>query len=299
MVEYAGLNPDEWIHLGPSRRSNGFGFFDQGFLANDDDDAGRGDVEAALVGLKVIADFGVLGKTDVAVDDGAADARVAADVDVIVDDRGGDFAVAVDADVVAEDRGLHAAAGEDGAVTDDGVKSDTHAVGIGKDKLRRGILLLPGAQRPGLVVEVEDRRNADEVHVGFVVGVESAHVAPVEGFFGVFVDEVIGEDAMLGDDARDDVLAEVVGGLGILRIGEERGDQELGIEDVDTHRGVAVARLVRRGLGFVGFLFEADDAPVLVGFNDTKLTGRFGRGNFDGGDGDFGAGIDMLLEHFG
>src|ERR1700731_4490454 len=64
----------------------GFRFLDQGFLADDDDDTRIGDVEAALVGFQVIADLGALGKADVAVDDGAADARVVADVHVVVDD---------------------------------------------------------------------------------------------------------------------------------------------------------------------------------------------------------------------
>src|ERR1700675_4133927 len=82
-------------------KSGGFGFFDEGFLADDDDDAGIGDMEAAAVGFQVVADPGALGKTDVAVDDGAADARVAADIHVVVDDGIGDFAVAVDAHVVA------------------------------------------------------------------------------------------------------------------------------------------------------------------------------------------------------
>src|SRR6266849_3359527 len=63
-----------------------FGFFDEGFLADDDDDTGIADVEAAAVGFEVVADFGALGKADVAVDDGAANARVAADIHVIVDD---------------------------------------------------------------------------------------------------------------------------------------------------------------------------------------------------------------------
>ena len=80
---------------------SGFGFFDEGFLSDDDDDAGIGDMEAAAVGFEVVADLGALGKTNVAVDDGAADARVAADVYVIVENGIGDFAVAVDADVVA------------------------------------------------------------------------------------------------------------------------------------------------------------------------------------------------------
>jgi len=48
-----------------------------------------------------------------------------------------------------------------------------------------------------------------------------------------------------------------------------------------------------------GLFFEADDAPVLVDFNDAELVGGLGRGNLDGADGDVRAGIEMLLEHLG
>src|SRR5437588_12559969 len=58
------------------------------------------------------------------------------------------------------------------------------------------------AQRPGLVVQVENRRDADQVHVGFVIGVEGADVAPVERVLRVFVGEVVGENAVLRNDAR-------------------------------------------------------------------------------------------------
>src|SRR5260370_20180853 len=50
-----------------------FGLFDQGFLADDDDDAGIADMEAAAVGFKFIADLSALGKAHEEVDDGAAD----------------------------------------------------------------------------------------------------------------------------------------------------------------------------------------------------------------------------------
>src|SRR5271157_3423805 len=97
-----------------NRRSLGFGFFDEGLLADDDDDARGGDMKAAAVGFEVEADFGFFGKADVAVDDGAADARVAANVDVIVQNGFGDFAIAIDADIVTDDAVLDAAAGEYG-----------------------------------------------------------------------------------------------------------------------------------------------------------------------------------------
>ena len=52
-------------------------------------------------------------------------------------------------------------------------------------------------------------------------------------------------------------------------------------------------------LGLGGLFLKPDDAPVPVGFDDTELLGGFRGGNFDGGDGDVGAGIDVLLKHSG
>src|SRR5256885_6674911 len=276
-----------------------FGFFDKGFFADDDDDAGVGDVVAALIGFEVVTDFGAFGEADVAINDGAANARVAADADVIVQDGITDFAEAVDAHVVADNGFRNAAAGNDGTCRNDGVHTNAHAVGIAEDEFCGRILVLPGAERPGTIVQIEDRRNADEVHVGFVVGVERADVAPVLRSVAVFVDEIVSEDAVLGDDAGKNVLAEIVMRFWIFRIGDKDGDEELGIENVDAHGGVALAGLVRRLFRMSGLFFEADDAPVLVDFDDAELMGGLGGWNLDGADGDVRAGIEMLLEHLG
>src|SRR6266851_965502 len=266
--------------LSKKQTLSGFGLFDEGFLADDDDDAGIADVEAAAVGFEVVADLSALGKADVAINDGAADTRVAADIHVIVDDGI-----------------LNAAAGDDGATGHNGIERDAHALRIGEDKFCRRILMLPSAQRPGGVVQVENRRHADEIHVGFVVGVEGADVAPVESVLGVLIDEVVGKDAVLGNDARKNVLAEIVAGLGIFGIREEDGNQELCIKYVDPHRGIAVARVIRRLFRNGRLFLEADDAPIFVGLNHTELLGGLGGGNFDGPDGDVGAGVAVLLKH--
>src|SRR5215469_6470777 len=123
----------------------GFGLFDQRLLADDHDDAGRSDVETATVGFGVIADFRMLGKADVAVDDGAADFGVATDVHVVVDDRILNVAEAVDADIVADNAAFHAATRENGARSNDGIDRGAHPVFISEDEFRGGILLLPGA----------------------------------------------------------------------------------------------------------------------------------------------------------
>src|SRR5260370_19471233 len=278
----------------PLRR---FGLFDEGFLADDDNDPGIADVEAAPVGYEVAADFSALGKADVAVNDGAADARVTADIHVVVDDGIRDFAVTVDADIVADDRFLNTSARDDRATSHNGIERDAHTLRIGENKFCRRILVLPGAQRPRSVVEVENRRHTDEIHVGFVVSVERANIAPVESIFRVVIAEVVSKDAVLRNDARKNVLAKIMVRFGILGVRKKNGDQQLRIENVDAHRGIAVAGVMRRLFGDGGFFLEADDAPFFVGLNDAELLGGLGGGYFDGADGHVGAGVAVLLEH--
>src|ERR1700740_623261 len=76
-----------------------FGFFEHGFFADDGDDALFADMVAAAVGFEVVADFGVFGQNHVAIDDGVADAGMAADIDVVEDDGIFHFAKAIDAHV--------------------------------------------------------------------------------------------------------------------------------------------------------------------------------------------------------
>jgi hypothetical protein len=70
----------------------------------------------------------------------------------------------------------------------------------------------------------------DDVHVGFVVGLERAHIAPVQSLFLIFVDEVIGEDAIVADHPGEDVFAEVMAGGLVLGVFEQDGNEHVGIE---------------------------------------------------------------------
>ena len=57
--------------------------------------------------------------------------------------------------------------------------------------------------------------------------------------------------------------------------------------------------MVRRLLGFGGLFLETDDAPIPVYFDYAELPGSLRDGNLDGGDSDFRAGVNVLLEHLG
>src|SRR5438445_12501890 len=85
VTEARGNDPNS-EEMSPGSDLRRLRFFDEGFLTDNNDDAGIADVEAAAVGFEVVADLSALGEAHVAVNDGAADARVAADIHVIVDD---------------------------------------------------------------------------------------------------------------------------------------------------------------------------------------------------------------------
>src|SRR2546429_2790049 len=112
--------------------SSGFRLFDKGLLANDDDNAGIGDVKAAAVGFEVVANLGAFRKADVAVDDGAANARVAGHVHVAVHCGLRDFRVAVDAHIGGDGGSLDAAAGDHRAGRHDGIERPAQSVPVGK-----------------------------------------------------------------------------------------------------------------------------------------------------------------------
>src|SRR3974377_490780 len=84
--------------------------FDHGFGANDDDNAAVGNGIAGTIGLLVVADDRALRQLHMAIDDGAADARVTPDIHMIEDDRILYFGIAIDAHIVTNPRFRHSAA---------------------------------------------------------------------------------------------------------------------------------------------------------------------------------------------
>jgi hypothetical protein len=131
-----------------------------------------------------------------------------------------------------------------------------------------------------------------------VIGVDGADVAPIGRFLLVFIAEAVGEDAIFLDDARKNILAEIVRGRRVFSVRDENRDEELRVEQIDAHRGVRLVGMNARGLGLGGLLFESNDAPLLVSFNNAEFPGGVGRIHFNRGDGDVGAGLDVLFEHF-
>ena len=247
----------------------------------------------------VVADDGAVGDVAVAVDDGVADVAVTADVDVGEDDAGVDVGVAVDADIVREDRVSDDRTGDDAAGGDDGVDAHAGTSGFAEDELGGRVLVGAAAHGPGLVVEVEGGGDGGDVHVGFVVGLEGTDVAPVEGALLVFVDEVVGVDFVAAKELGEDVVAEVVFGVGVFGVADELGKEDVGVEEVDAHGNVDHVWIEGRAdVGFFGFFDEACDLAVLGDFDDTELGDLVG-GDGQRGEGDVGAGVAVLLHHEG
>ena len=119
---------------------------------------------------------------------------------------------------------------------DDRIQRRAGASGFGEHKFRRRILALVGADRPVGVVQVEHRRHRHDVHVGFVVGLQRPHVAPVERFLLVLVDEIVGVNAVLVDHLGQNVFAEVVAGIRIFRILQQHRNEHVGVEQINAHR---------------------------------------------------------------
>src|ERR1035441_1682500 len=147
-------------HLKVNRRTGNLGSF------RDHDDASLRDVEALAVFLLVEADLGVGRDLHAAVDDDPAQARVAPHVDAVHEHAFLDVGERVDPNAREQDRAVNRAARDDAARRDGRVGRDAYALGNRdrEDELRGRLLRGVALQRPLVVVEVERRRDGDEVH---------------------------------------------------------------------------------------------------------------------------------------
>ena len=158
---------------------------------------------------------------------------------------------------------------------------------FGEHELRRRKVGLIGADRPPLVVHVQQRIDRDQVHVGLEIGVQRAHVAPVGVLLAVLVAERKGEHAVRVDDRGNDVAAEIVDAARPRGVEAQLLEQEPGGEDVDAHRGEDVLVVAGDGLGHGRLFLEADDPLMIVDFDDAEVPRLAGR-RAQGTDGQVG-----------
>ena len=248
-------------------------------------------------------DPAVLRDVDALVDDGAADDGIPSDLHVVEQDAVGDRRVTVDADLRREHRVVDLGTTDDHAGGDHRGQRLTHAVTGAVDELRRRQRGHRGVDGPVVVVEVEDRVDRDEVHVGVVVGVHRPHVAPVATVaFGraghVVVLEVVDIGVGLADEARDYVATHVVlAALEVVVLGH-RLDELAGCEDVVAHGGEHLVGRIGEANRVGRLLAERPDLAGVGGvdLDDTELVGQVDRLT-DRRDGERRARLDVLLDH--
>ena len=132
-------------------------------------------------------------------------------------------------------------------------------------------------------VEVEGRICTQQFHVGLPQGVDGAHILPVAL-------EFVGVELMSRcQERRNNVLAEVVFGGGILLVGNEELAQNLPFEYVDTHGGVGALRMLR-------FFLELVDGAVGIGVHDAEAAGLL-NGHRAHGDGAVSILLLGIAEH--
>ena len=85
--------------------------------------------------------------------------------------------------------------------------------------------------------------------------------------------------------------------LGILRILQQHRNEDVGIEDIDAHRGRNLCRIVGRAqISLLRLFLEADDPAVAIDLDHSKMTALC-RVHQDGRHRHIGARLVMLLQH--
>ena len=168
------------------------------------------------------------------------------------------------------------ATGDNHTGGDEGIHSVTHAgmlVAINELCRRQGTIQ-ERHRRPIPVVQVEDRVNTNEVHIGLVVGIQGTNIAPIIavtiGRSGdVIILEVVVAAHTALDEPRDDIATHVVLGERIFCVFTKRGNEFCRCEDVVTHGGKDLIGVIGKALRVLRLLNKLIDVPVLT-FDDTQ-----------------------------
>ena len=204
-----------------------------------------------------------------------------ADRDVRQQERLLDAAPRPDLHALEQDRAAHPGARDDGAAADERLGGDAEDDRRRPRSARAATLRLGGQDRPARVVQVEGGRRREQFHVRGVVGVERADVAPVAA--SLELGPGVGVDLARAGEERQDVVAEVVRRVPIRGIPLEALDQEIGVEEVDAHRGQRTVRVSGHRPRLGRLLVEAHDALVGVDVDDAEAR-RVGERNVDAAD---------------
>ena len=146
----------------------------------------------------------------IAINNCLTNVAMAANIDVREQNASIHFAVGIYAHIRREDTVSNCAAGNNAAGRNNGIERRPRPPRFSENEFGRRILALMGTNRPVFVIQIEHRGHRDDVHVRFVVRLESSHIAPVQRFFLVLINEVVSVDAVVGGHSRQDIFAEIV-----------------------------------------------------------------------------------------
>ena len=154
---------------------------------------------------------------------------------------------------------------------------------MGADLVRRA----DGASRadgPLGIVQVDQLRR-EHIHIGLPQAGDGADVGPVA------LKAIRPELLAVPEHAGDNVLAEVLVGVGIIFVGNQVLAQLLPVEDVNAHGG-------KGALGVLGLLLELFHIAVRADIHNAEAGGLLQR---DGQDRDSASGVvlQMLAQHVG
>src|SRR5262249_35191722 len=111
------------------------------------------------------------------IDNGVANPRIAANANVRKQDALVNFTITVDPDVGREYGIHHSAAANNASTRNDGIHGNAHPLAfLSENKLGRGILALVGSNGPTFVIQVEVRRDSNQVNVGIVISSNGSHI---------------------------------------------------------------------------------------------------------------------------
>ena len=128
-----------------------------------------------------------------------------------------------------------------------------------------------GADRPLRVVQVEHRRDRDNIHVGFVKRFQRSHISPVECLLLVLVYKVERVHAVFVHHLGQDVFAKIVAGVRVFGIFKQHRNEDIRIEDVNAHGSGNHCGIVgRTNIRLPRLLQKAGNPAIAVNFDNAK-----------------------------
>ena len=147
-----------------------------------------------------------------------------------------------------------------------------------------------------LVVQVQLRVHADQLHVRLPERIHGSHVAPVTLRLGLNVAERVTRDSVLPDQSRQDILGEIVAGGRRVGVLDQPLEKELSIKYVNPHRSQRHVFPSGQGFRFLGLFREPDHLVLFVHREHAKLASSLSR-HLDAADRDIRLAFDVVGQH--